>query len=141
MTLRQEFHPQIGLVHERWSGTATADEVAEALRGHVESARSGPLRFILSDERDVEEFGFSAADVRGFARSAAGNLEAYTGARWAFVIDRARTTALVMLFKAVLDSELEVQVFSTLEAASAWLQLPSEAASIVHVDERDVDSL
>jgi len=131
MLERQEVLLDHRLLLERWAGRATVDEVKQALGDQVGNPDFSEVRFILSDERRVEDFDFAASDIREFAKEAASSLEAYEGKRWAFVIDATRTTALVMLFRSLLESEIEVQVFSTLESALTWLGVPRQTFEYV----------
>lgn len=131
MLERQEIILEHELLLERWSGVATIEEVRQALRGHVENPDFDKVRFILSDERRIEDFAISALEIREFAMTAKKSMQAYEGKRWAFVVDAARTTALVMLFQSLLDSEIEVQVFATMESALVWLGVAPETIDYV----------
>ena len=119
------FHLQIDaerrFVELRYEGVVDTSTVLEALRAVQDRAPFDRIRYGLSDFRNAT-LAVDKHDLPRFV--AAKNSDLFGEARWAFLMDSPRETAIGMLYTTMKEQLYECEIFSTRQAALDWLEVP-----------------
>ena len=124
------FHLQVDescrLVELRYEGKLDTETMLQALRSVHEKVTFGPIRYGISDFRGTS-LEIDKTEFPLFIAAKDPNI--FGGAKWAFLIDSPRETALGMVYTRLKEHVHEFEIFSTREAALEWLQLPEAEES------------
>jgi histidinol phosphatase-like PHP family hydrolase len=114
-----EFDRKKGRLIIRYEGRVTVREYFQVIEelASMEEMRDGldGMAIFLGTEVDVDP-----EDVRAIVDELRGKLD-FAGRRWAFVIEEPRQVAIGLLYQMAAQGVHEVEIFATVEAATAWL--------------------
>lgn len=129
-----ELDTRNGVMVERLRQPLTGDLCERTIRDRARVPEFVEIDRIVTDQRGVSVESLDWGSLRACATSARALAEHYAGKRWAVVADQPRTTALHLLLRDLLRDHLVMEVFSTVEAAVEWLDLPAETAGALPPD-------
>ena len=121
MLHHHEIYPDLGLLVEAFSGVVTTEEIARCVRLQHESPDFESVRWVVTDCRRATGVDAEVSDIMGFATDAFHLRARYAGKRWAFLQNDPQNTAMAMIFQNAMRGHVDFEIFSTLDAALAWL--------------------
>lgn len=111
------------------SGSFTLAEILDAIDRSVRDPRFRPGFAVLSDHRTVEE-PLTPEQAGRMVDHLESLAELMAGSRWAVVTSKAASYGMLRMVSALVKHiPMEVQVFSSLEEAEAWLASPEPSGS------------
>ena len=127
MPFHYRYDPERDLLLQVGHGPIDLDDVAALRRARREDGIPHPVKLTVIDLREVK-LSMDAESMRNHEQSAPAS--DFPGGRNAVLTSGPRVTALAMMWKQWRPGGMDVEVFSTLEAAAGWLGVPIDESEL-----------